>query len=58
VSCEGCKGREEDGVGVSYSQLNKQEANSTYQQLSLFFKVVDYDDRNPFLSSMLAIHSV
>ena len=45
-------------MGVSYLQLDKQEDNSTYQQLSLFFKVLDYDDRNPFLASVLVIHSV
>jgi hypothetical protein len=54
--CEGCKGRGRSGV--SYSQLDKQEDNSTYQQLSPFLKVLDYDHRNPFLSSVLVIHSV
>jgi hypothetical protein len=47
--------KEGEGVGASYSQLDKQEDNSKYQQLSLFLKVLDYDDRNPFLSSVLVI---
>jgi hypothetical protein len=38
--------KEEGGVGVSYSQLDKQEDNSAYQQVSLLLKVLDYDDGN------------
>jgi len=50
--------KEGGGVGVSYSQLDKQEDSSTYQQLSLLLKVLVYDDRNPFLCSVLVIHGV
>jgi hypothetical protein len=50
--------KEGGGVGLGYSQLDKQEDNSAYQQLSLFLKVLDYEDRNSFLSSLLVIHSV
>ena len=54
--CEGCKRRGRGGGLVTRSSISKRITPhiSSY----LFLKVLDYDDRNSFLSSLLVIHSI